>query len=109
LVGLIDQWAKAKEYPAVLRADRSLAFAYEQTRLQHLECLENAELALAENKFVDAGRLFKQARQLAPHDGQAEAGIKIVDRLQDGTVTPEAIREQIKKRANKADQLKTVD
>jgi hypothetical protein len=109
LVGLIDQWAKAKEYSAVLRADRSLAFAYEETRLQHLECLENAELALAENKLIDAGRLFKQAKTLAPHDGQAEAGINIVNRLQDGTLDKDKIRKEIKNRKGAVDKLEVVD
>jgi hypothetical protein len=73
LVSMVDQWAKAKDYPAVLRADRALAFAYEQTRLQHQEYLDSAQMALEEGKFDFAGRVFAQARQLSPHDGQAEA------------------------------------
>ena len=33
LVSMIDQWTRAKAYPAVLRADRALSSVYEQTRL----------------------------------------------------------------------------
>ena len=84
LVGLVDQWAKAKETPAVLRADRTLTFAFEQTRLQHMEYLESAQLALEDGKLDAAHRLFKQVQTLSPDDGQAAAGMKIVDRLKDG-------------------------
>jgi tetratricopeptide (TPR) repeat protein len=109
LVSMIDQWAKAKNRPAILRADRALALAYEQTRLQHLECLEEASLALEENKLVDAARLFRQARTLAPHDNEADAGIKIVDRLKDGSLDKNKIRQQLRERRGKADKLETVD
>ncbi len=109
LVNMIDQWAKAKTYPAALRADRTLVHAYEATRLQHQEYLELGQVALSEGKYDAAAGMFKQARSLAPHDGQAAAGIKIVDRLKDGTLNKDIIKKQIEKRANKADQFKMVD
>jgi hypothetical protein len=108
LVGMVDQWAKAKETPAVLRADRALMFAYEQTRLQHMEYLESAQLALEDGKFDAARRIFEQVRVLSPDDGQAAAGIKIVDRLKDGTLTKDMLRKELEKRG-KGDQLKIVD
>jgi hypothetical protein len=109
MVSMIDQWSKARDYPAVLRADRALACTFEQTRLQHMEYLESAQLALEDYKIEAAGRLFQQARQLAPHDAQADAGIKIVDRLKDGSLTKDMIRKQLDKRSGKADQLRIVD
>src|SRR5439155_7106513 len=107
LVGMVDQWAKAKDFPAVLAGDRALAIAYEQTRLQHLELLENAQFALQDNKLDAAGKLFQQARQLAPHDGQADAGINIVKRLKDGTLDKNKIRKELEK-GGKADKLEMV-
>ena len=109
LVSMIDQWARAKEQPALLRADRALANAYENTRLEHLNKLESAHMALEENQLEAAGRLFRQARLLAPHDGQADAGIKIVERLQDGTLTRDTLRKQLDQRNTKVDQLKVVN
>ncbi|HZZ78015.1 MAG TPA: hypothetical protein VFE62_05835 [Gemmataceae bacterium] len=108
LVGMIEQWAKAKETPAILRADRALTIAYEQTRLQHLEYLEGAQMALEDGKLDAAHRLFKQVQTLAPDDGQAAAGLNIVDRLKDGTLTKDKIRKELEKRV-KADRLKVVN
>jgi hypothetical protein len=109
LVGMIDQWAKASKYPAILRADRALATTYEQTRLEHQNCLETAQMALEEYKLDAAHRMFEQARNIAPHDGQAAAGIKIVDRLKDGSLTKEDLRKRFEQRSGKADELKSVD
>ena len=106
---MAEQWAKARENPAILRADRALAFAYEQTRLQHLECIESAELALSDNKIEAAGRFFQQARQLAPHDPQAEAGIRVVDRLKDGTLTRDMLKKQLDNRAGNGKMFKVVE
>ena len=108
LVGMIDQWSKAKDFPATLRADRALGIAYENTRLQHLNLLDSAQMALEEGKFAAAHNLFKQAKTLSPADGQADAGIKIVDRLTDGSLTINQLRKQMEKRPTKVDQLKVV-
>ena len=108
LVSMIDQWTKAKAYPAVLRADRALGNAYEQTRLQHVEHLENAQLALQDNQLEAAASEFKRARTLSPHDGQAEAGLKIVERLKDGSLDKNKIRKELEK-TRKADKLEVVN
>jgi len=109
LVNLVDQWSKAKTYPAVLRADRALTAAYVQTRLQHQEHLESAQIALEENKLDAAGRHFEFARRLSPHDGQAAAGITMVDRLKDGTLNRDVIRKAAENRARHGNALKFVD
>ena len=46
---------------------------------------------------------------MSPNDAQAAAGIKIVDRLKDGSLTKESLRKELNKRGNKVDELKTVD
>ena len=50
LVGVVHQWQSAdKSAPALVRADRSLALAFEQTRLAKEEVLTQAHWALSQN------------------------------------------------------------
>src|SRR5262249_50803471 len=98
LISMVSQWKNAKSEPAMIRADRALALAFEQTRLEWLDRLAGAQLAmdaawsadgLDKGKLRAARQLFEEARQLKPHDKEAEAGIKIVRRLEDGKLTPD--------------------
>ena len=109
LVGMIDQWNKAREYPAVLRANRALMIAYEDTRLAYQNMTDEAGLALEQGQNGAARKIFEQIRRLAPHDNGAAAGIKIIDKLEDGSLTPEALTKELKKRTNKVDQVRTVN
>lgn len=97
LANLVEQWRKTPNRPALLRADRSLLLAFEQTRLQRADLLVGAQLAVEKDELNAAVRLFEQARQLAPHDAEARAGLKIVKQLQNGTLTRQQIREQLVK------------
>ncbi|MBX9681153.1 MAG: hypothetical protein K2X38_20540, partial [Gemmataceae bacterium] len=97
LVSLVDQWKGAKEHPAVLRADRALSFAYEQTRLLKEELLVGAHLAMDSDRFPEAARLFQQAKMLAPHDPEAKAGAVLADKFQTGKVTRDMLRKELVK------------
>ena len=44
-----------------------------------------------------AARLYERVLTLAPHDGTAAAGLKVVAHLRDGTLTREALRQQLDK------------
>jgi hypothetical protein len=109
LVGMIDQWAKAKEYPATLQANRALVIAYEDTRLAYKNMNEEAGLALEQGQNGAARKIFEQIRRIAPHDTGADAGIKIIDKLENGTLTREALKKQLIKRTNKVDELRVID
>ena len=67
-------------------------------------------MALEDNKLEAAGRMFERVpASCRRDDGQAAAGIKIVDRLKDGTLTNDKLRKQLDKRNAKVDQVKMVD
>src|SRR5207249_306312 len=78
LVSMVQQWSNAKDQPALIRADRALAFAYETNRLVHEDIIGNAHLAMQQNNLEAAARLYEQALKHAPHDKGAEAGLKLV-------------------------------
>jgi len=108
LISMVDQWKNAKSQPALVRADRALALAYEQNRLQHQELLLSAEAAVQKNDFEAAGKLFEKVKQLAPHAKEADAGIKLVNNLRTGRVTREMIRRHLEKR-HRVDRLDKKD
>ena len=96
LVGLIHQWQSAdRAAPALIRADRSLALSYEQTRLARDELLTQAHWALSQNQLDAAGKLFQSAYKLDPTDNEPKSGLKVVDRLKDGQITREQLRQQL--------------
>ncbi|MFO0865566.1 MAG: hypothetical protein U0744_13105 [Gemmataceae bacterium] len=97
LVSLVDQWKGAKEHPAILRADRALSFAFEQTRLLKDELLVGAHLAMDNDRFPEAARLFQQAKMLAPHDPEAKAGAVLAEKFQSGKVTRDSLRKELAK------------
>ena len=95
LINMVNQWAKAQTQPALLRADRALQFAYAQTKVLHQDLLIGAQLAIERNELDGASRLFAEAQKMSPRDGEAAAGLKIVAKLKDGTLTREQIRKQL--------------
>jgi tetratricopeptide (TPR) repeat protein len=108
LIRMADQWAKAKARPALLRGDRALTLAYNQTKVEHLALLLGAQLAMERNELDGATRLFGEAKKMSPRDPEAAAGLKVVARLKDGTLTRDALRNQLK-RARVADVVKKED
>lgn len=107
LVSMVGQWKRASDEPALIRADLALAFAFEQNRLNHLELIASGQLAVRENQLAVAEQLFDQAKQLAPHDVQAKAGLKIIDDLRAKRLTPEIFRQQLNKhKVDRAEKVK---
>src|SRR5262249_34023691 len=112
---MLTQWKnkgkEAVERPALLRADRSLVLAYEQTRVILQDMLVSAQLATEKNELEAAYRLFEQARQLAPHDIDAKAGLKVINDLKDGKLTKKMIEDQLKQNKvnDKGDRLQKVN
>src|SRR5262249_42278328 len=94
LVSMLAPRRKAGEQARRIRADRALVFAYERNRLAKEELLAQAQAALHQQELEVAAQLYEQARQLAPHDAEAKAGLRIVAHLRDGKLTPERLREQ---------------
>jgi len=109
LVRVVDQWAKAKTQPALMRANRLLAFAYENTRQFHGELLLSAQIALEKNEVLAALHLYEEAKALDPHDAEAEAGIKICANLKDGKLTREIIKAQMEKAGRNVDKVERVN
>ncbi len=95
LLSMVRQWQKARSQPALIRADRALAIAYEQTRLNRVERLTAAQVAINQDRFDDAVRLFEETRELNPRDADAKAGIAVVRRLKDGSLTRDDIKRQL--------------
>src|SRR5262249_28252975 len=85
LVHIVQQWKNGdKAAPAMIRADRGLALAAEQTRLARDEYLTQAHWALNLNKLDAAEKLFRNAQTLDPTDAESAAGLRVVDKLRNG-------------------------
>lgn len=102
LVSMVEQWKNSKDQPALNRADRTLAYAYQQGQLARTDLLDQAEWALGQNKLEAAQHLFQQVKKLDPQDVEAEAGLKLVDKLRAGILKKEQLAAQL----NKTDEQK---
>ena len=89
LGSMVTQWRTSgrADAPALLRADRTLALAYESTRLAREEFLEQANWALSAKRVDTARALFEAAINLDPTDPRAKAGVKLVGKLEKGEVS----------------------
>jgi hypothetical protein len=94
LVGMFEQWKKAKDQPALMRADRALAFAHDISELARTEFLAQAEEALVRDRLDVAKKLYGQAKELDPSDAEADGGLKLVQKLQEGKITKEQLRKE---------------
>jgi hypothetical protein len=99
LASLISQWRNAKDQPALIQADRAMAHAFETNQLAKKELIATGEIAIMDKKLDHAERLFKDALQLDGSDPEAKAGLTIVERMKDGTLT----RNDIEARVREAD------
>jgi tetratricopeptide (TPR) repeat protein len=106
LVNMVNQWKNAPAEPALLRADRALAFALEQNQLARADLLAQGRWALGEKNIDAAWRLFDQARQLDPNDVEARAGLNVIDKLRKGEITLEQLHKQFGPKAD--DKIKRI-
>jgi hypothetical protein len=97
LVSMVEQWKNSKDQPALNRADRTLAYAYQQSQLARTGLLDQAEWAMGQNQLEAAQRLFEQVKKLDPQDVEANAGLKLVDQLRVGTLTKDQLKAQLDK------------
>ena len=95
LVSIVNQWQRAKDQPALIRADRALAFAYEDNRIAHEDLLTNAQQAMHQNNLEAAARLYDQAAKFVPHDQEAAAGLKLIEGLKNGKVNRKDLLKRI--------------
>jgi tetratricopeptide (TPR) repeat protein len=102
LVSLVEQWSRAREQPALIRADRALAFAFEANRLALDELVEGAGLAVHQGDLDAAAGLYARALELAPHDAGARAGARLVEGLKSGKVDRKALLDQLNDAGRKA-------
>ncbi len=107
LVGLVQQWRRAKDRPATLRSDRALTLSYENARLKYKDMLLSAQVAIERNQFDAADRIYHDIQNLAPDDSEAIAGIKILDKLKKGTLTTDMLKSAIEKGGHKGDRVGT--
>jgi tetratricopeptide (TPR) repeat protein len=86
---MVIQWRTSgrADVPALLRADRTLALAYETTRLAREEFLEEGHWALGAKRLDSAKALFDAALKVDPDDPRSKAGARIVARLEKGEVS----------------------
>ena len=82
LKALVENARKHQEAPALLPADRMLAMAHSQVRVVREELLAQGRMAIRLDRLDLARQLFDQAQQLAPHDPEARAALRLVERLQ---------------------------
>ncbi|MFO0844433.1 MAG: vWA domain-containing protein [Gemmataceae bacterium] len=106
LAGVHDQWLAGKDRPALLPADRALAFSHMQNALAVEDLVARAELCLEQNKLDAAGRLFEQARQLAPHAAAAKGGLMLVERMRAGKRTRQEMLEELRLNAARRELLR---
>jgi hypothetical protein len=97
LVSMFQQWSKApnKAAPALIRADRALAYAMQQTRLTMDEYITEGQWALSDNRLDVADKLFGLALKLDPNDFEAQNGKAVVQKLKEGKITRKALLNEI--------------
>lgn len=89
LASMVEQWKNSpfKDAPALLRADRALALAFEQNRLAVEELLTQGEWALGAGKNDTAKDLFVAVVKIDPSNVEAQAGVKVVEKIKKGDLT----------------------
>src|SRR5262249_49003115 len=92
LHGMFDHWKTAKDRPALPTADRALNLDYGQTRLTRAELQVTAEMAMKDLKFEEAARAFEQVKLMAPHDPEPDGGLRILEKMKAGKLSPDAMR-----------------
>lgn len=90
LPSLVEQWRNDPDRPALL-----LAYAYDQNQLARADLLGRAEIALEKNNYEAAVKVFEQAHHLDPSSVEARAGLDIVRKLKDGTITKKELEDQL--------------
>jgi hypothetical protein len=110
LMSIYDQWKTAKNQPAMMQADRTLAYAFELNRTTCEELLAQADLVLQPKseaeakaarispvKLEAAAKLYEQVKKIDPNSLEAAGGLTLIDGLRQGKITKDQLRDQIQK------------
>jgi hypothetical protein len=95
LVNMADQWKASKDRPALLPADRALAFAFERNQMARADLVAQAEWAMEKHKFDVAERLYRQALKADPMSNRARAGLQLVEDLRSGKKTLDDVKKMV--------------
>ncbi len=100
LATMVRQWSESnlKEAPSILRADRALALAFEQSRLSREEYLTQAQWALGANQVDTARQLAEAAQKIDPNDPEVKTLTNVIARIGAGELTLEALKAGTKNR-----------
>ena len=95
LVGSFEQWKNGKDQPALIRADRALAYAFQQSQVVVADLHSKAEWAMARDNWEAAKGLYEQAKKIDANDTEADGGLKIIEQLRSGALKKETLREDM--------------
>lgn len=95
LIQVVQQWKNRKDVPALIQADRALAYAAEQNQVAVGDLKEKAEWAMREDKFDAASRLFNQALEIDPQDVDAKNGARLVEKMRDGKISIAQLKKDV--------------
>lgn len=84
---MVAEWRDAKDAPAMVQADRALALASAQGRLDREETLAKGNFALSVGRVEAASRFFTEARKIDPSNLEAAQGLKLAGKVMDGSVS----------------------
>ena len=105
LVGAFEQWKNGKDQPALVRADRALAYAYQQSQVVRADLHSKAEWAMSRDNWEAAKNLLEQAKKLDANDAEAEGGLQIIEQLRSGALKKETLREDLKRQNHALSQV----
>jgi tetratricopeptide (TPR) repeat protein len=94
---MVDQWrsAPAKDAPAVLPADRTLAMASEQFRMFRDEFTVQAVWAINADKLDHAEKMFQAAAKIDPTSAEVKAGMRVLSRLRGGELDAAKVKARL--------------
>ncbi len=97
LAAMLTQWreAPAKDAPAVLPADRTLAMAAEQFRLFRDEFAVQAVWAISADRLDHAEKLFQAAAKIDPDAPEVKAGLKVLAKVRGGQLKTERVKARV--------------
>jgi len=95
LVNMVEQWRARKDRPALLQADRALAYAFDRNQMARADLIAQGEWAIEKNKFDVAQRLFEQALKADPTSERAKNGVKLIEDLRSGKKTLDDVKKMI--------------
>jgi tetratricopeptide (TPR) repeat protein len=99
LTGMVNQWREQKDRPALMQADRALAYASERNQMARAELVAKAEMALDQGLYAAATKLYKQAMDVDPNSVEARSGARVAHDMQE--LMEKVVEEQAKAPANK--------